>query len=98
LVKIEWKPETEQLLFDGASTSFDMGGKHLEIQMYVDGSVIEFFANGLAARTERFYYSGDKAPEIRLAIAGQTTDIERLSVWKITPVSPNRLTSDNYKI
>jgi beta-fructofuranosidase len=98
LVKIEWKPETEQLLFDGASTSFDMGGKHLEIQMYVDGSVIEFFANGLAARTERFYYSGDKAPEIRLAIAGQTTDIERLSVWKITPVSPDRLTSDNYKI
>ena len=98
LIKIEWKPETQQLFFEGQSVSVDLGAKHLELEMYVDGSVIEFFANGLYAKTKRFYYSGDKAPEIRIAITGQTASIERLLVWQITPISPDRLTGDNYKI
>src|SRR5271168_3327710 len=98
LIKVEWKPETQKLLGDGEGISVDPGKKHLELQMYVDGSVIEVFANGLYANTKRFYYSGDRAPEIRMAIAGQTAGIERLSVWQIAPISPDRLTNDNYKI
>jgi beta-fructofuranosidase len=97
LVKAEWNPDTRKLFFGGTGTAIDLDEKRLELKMYVDGSVIEFFANGLYAHTTRFYYSGDRAPEICVAIGGRTEDIERLSVWQMDPISSDRLTRDNYR-
>ena len=67
--------------------------KNLEIHLYIDGSVIELFLNERVAYTKRFYYSGGHAPDVCLKWEGKTTDIEKLTVWQLEPISTNRLTS-----
>jgi beta-fructofuranosidase len=68
-------------------------GEPLEFHFYVDGSVIELFVNNQATCTKRFYYPGMKAPEIAVSITGKKEDITRLSLWQLSPISSNRLTS-----
>lgn len=65
----------------------------LELHMYVDGSVIELIVNRQAGYTKRFYYPGPHAPGIALRIAGKSTNIAKLTLWQLTPISPNRLTT-----
>jgi len=68
-------------------------GQPLELRFFIDGSVIELFVNGEAAFTKRFYYPGSKAPEIAISVTGKTSDISRLSMWQLSPISNNRLTT-----
>jgi beta-fructofuranosidase len=90
LIRIDWKPEARKLLLDGEEIpSFDPGQKFLEINAYIDGSVIELFVNGSYAHTKRFYYSGNNAPAIQVGTRGKTVE---LNVWQIKPISPDRLT------
>lgn len=63
-----------------------------EIQLYVDGSVIEVIVNGQAAWTKRFYPKENGAAEIGLQWKGSTNSIKRLTAWQIAPISDNRLT------
>jgi beta-fructofuranosidase len=94
LIAVEWRPQGRTLLLDGQATSVDIGMRSdLNLRAYVDGSVIEFFVNDRLACTRRFYYSGNKAPEIRIGISGRTDGLKRLTVWQMTPISPNRLTT-----
>jgi beta-fructofuranosidase len=65
----------------------------LELHFYIDGSVIEAFVNNQAAYTKRFYYSGSSAPQLSLKIIGKTTCLSGLSMWQLSPISPNRLTT-----
>ena len=82
------------LLLDGEPVSANIDARNdLELRAYIDGSVIELFVNDRVACTRRFYYPGNKAPEIRIGISGSTDGLKRLMVWQITPVSPDRLTS-----
>ena len=67
--------------------------ENLEIHLYIDGSVIELFLNERVAYTKRFYYSGGRAPDVCLKWEGKTTDIEKLTIWQLDPISTNRLTS-----
>lgn len=64
-----------------------------EVHMYIDGSVAEVFINNRAAYTKRFYYSGSQAPRATLRILGKTTNLSSLSMWQLTPISPDRLTT-----
>jgi len=68
-------------------------GEPLQLNFYVDGSVIELFVNNQAACTTRFYYPGNKAPEIAVSITGNISGINRLSLWQLSPISSNRLSS-----
>ena len=68
-------------------------GEPLELHFYIDGSVIELFANGQAAFTKRFYYPGSAAPEIAISITGNAKSVTRLSLWELTPISKDRLTT-----
>ena len=65
----------------------------LELHFYIDGSVIELFVNNQAACTKRFYYPGPTAPEIAVNITGRQSDISRLSLWQLAPISKDRLTT-----
>ena len=65
----------------------------LEFHFYIDGSAIETFVNRQAAYTKRFYYSGSSAPQLNLKISGKTTCLSSLSMWQLSPISPNRLTA-----
>ena len=68
-------------------------GDDLEIHAYVDGSVIELLVNDQVACTRRFYYSGSKPQSLCLQWTGSTAAIRNLSVWQLSPISPNRLTT-----
>jgi beta-fructofuranosidase len=92
LIAIEWRPQGGVLLLDAEATSVDIGARSgLNLRAYVDGSVIELFVNDRFACTRRFYYSGNKAPEICIGINGRTDRLKQLTVWQMTPISPNRL-------
>ncbi len=68
-------------------------GEPLELHFYIDGSVIELFANHQVTFTKRFDYTGPTAPEIALSITGNKADIARLSQWQLNPISKDRLTT-----
>lgn len=65
----------------------------LTLHAYVDGSVVELIVNGQVAHTQRFYYPGDVAPDLWLALDGDPAALVELHIWKIRPISPDRLTS-----
>jgi beta-fructofuranosidase len=68
-------------------------GEELELHFYIDGSVIELVINRQAANTKRFYYSGSKAPEIGVSIPGSLQPLTHLSLWQLSPISADRLTT-----
>ena len=68
-------------------------GEDIEFHLYVDGSVIEALVNGQVAFTKRFYYPGGSPQDLRLQWKGKTTSIASLSVWQLSPISSNRLTT-----
>jgi beta-fructofuranosidase len=68
-------------------------GEPLDLHFYIDGSVIELFANHQVTLTKRFYYPGPAAPEIAVSITGKREDLTRLSLWQLAPISSNRLTT-----
>jgi hypothetical protein len=49
--------------------------------------------NGQVACTKRFYYSGHAAPDIAVTITGSAGDVNRLSLWQLSHISRDRLTS-----
>jgi len=65
----------------------------LQLHFYIDGSVIELFVNNQVTCTKRFYYPGPTAPGIAVSITGKQSDISRLSLWQLTPISKDRLTT-----
>lgn len=69
------------------------GVEEIQLHMYIDGSVIELIVNRQAAYTKRFYYPGPHAPAITVRVGRKSTNIARLKLWQLTPISPNRLTA-----
>lgn len=64
-----------------------------ELKLFIDSSVIEAVVNSKVAYTKRFYYSGGTPRDMRIKWAGKATNIVRMSVHEITPISSDRLTS-----
>ena len=84
----------DRILIEGKDIPFDPSGSdELTIHCYIDGSVIEAFVNNQAAYTKRFYYSGPVAPKTNIQIIGNTTNLSSLSIWQISPISSDRLTT-----
>ncbi|MBV9624756.1 MAG: glycoside hydrolase family 32 protein [Acidobacteria bacterium] len=67
--------------------------EQIEFHLYIDGSAIETFINRQTSYTKRFYPAGSTAPRVGLKIAGRTSDISRLRLWQISPISSDRLTT-----
>jgi beta-fructofuranosidase len=64
-----------------------------ELRFFIDGSVIECFANQSGALTRRFYYSGSRAPAIGVQVTGKMASLAGLTMWPMSPVSRDRLTT-----
>ncbi len=65
-------------------------GQPVRLRLFVDGSVLELFANETAVITERIYV----APKAPLKIVLQpTTNVTSIDLWPMRPISPDRLTS-----
>ncbi len=65
----------------------------VELHLYVDSSVIEVFVNQQTACTKRFYYAGSNPQDLHMQWIGKTTNIASLSVWQMSPISSDRLTT-----
>lgn len=62
-------------------------GETLDLHIYVDGSVLEVFANGWATLTSRFYPTGPVQPRIRLDPLGKgVVSIGELNVWNMKSI------------
>jgi len=66
------------------------GSSPVHLHIYIDGSVLEIFANETTSVTVRIYRTA--SGPLRLTLA---SDVEILSLeaWQMTPISKNRLTS-----
>ena len=66
-------------------------GDPVRLRMFLDGSVLELFANNTVAATARVYQNA--SGPLRLSLEG---DVELLSLhaWQMTPISNDRLAGD----
>jgi glycosyl hydrolase family 32 len=61
--------------------------------MFLDGSVLEVFANGTITLTTRIYQA--PSSPLRVKIEGNA-DLTNLDTWQMTPISRDRLTVSPY--
>jgi beta-fructofuranosidase len=86
--------DPSHVLIDGNSLpAGPAAGTDLELRFFIDGSVIECFANGYGAVTKRFYYRGSSAPVMGLQVEGKLQNLSRVSVTAMNPISRDRLTT-----
>lgn len=83
----------DQISIDDKSLSLESGRMPAEVNLHIDSSVIELILNSRVAHTKRFYLPGTRPPRLHLNWAGSIFAMERLSVWQLTPISRNRLTT-----
>ena len=84
----------DQILIDAHPIPIALGdSENLEFHFYIDGSVIELFVNSQVTCTRRFYYSGKNPQDLCMNWTGKTANIVSLSVWQLSPISSNRLTT-----
>jgi sucrose-6-phosphate hydrolase SacC (GH32 family) len=65
------------------------GGSPVRLHMFLDGSVLEVFANDTVALTARVYQI--PAGPLRLKLEGGVT-LAALNAWQMKPISQDRLT------
>jgi beta-fructofuranosidase len=64
-------------------------GSPVQLHIFLDGSVLEVFANGTTALTARIYQIPSGA--LRLKLEGKV-ELTKLNTWQMTPISKDRLT------
>jgi beta-fructofuranosidase len=64
-------------------------GSPVHLHMFLDGSVLEIFANQTASLTARLYQV--PSGPLRLSIEG-AVELESIDLWRINPISQDRLT------
>lgn len=86
--------EPESVSVDGRPLPLP-SGEHddLDLRIHVDGSVIELIGNEGIAWTRRFYYSGSSPQDMVLRWRGRTSVIAGLDLWRLSPISRDRLTT-----
>jgi len=105
IVLYDWK--NQQLRVDCEKSSLDAetdraaisgkmslaSGEPLKLRIYTDASVIEVFANDRACLTARVYPTRADSLGVGLIARGGAAQLRSLDVWKIRPISKDRLTS-----
>ena len=82
-----------EILIEGQWLPLGSDPGAVELHFYIDGSVIECFANHHGTLTQRVYFAGASAPPLTVQIQGSLQNLSALSVWQLAPISPNRLTT-----
>jgi beta-fructofuranosidase len=92
ILQLKYLPEKRVMVVDGEELDLSMAeGCH--VHAYFDGSVVEVMLNHRQCYTKRFYYDRARAPDISLHLLGGRPRDLKLAVWKINPVSKDRLTT-----
>jgi beta-fructofuranosidase len=65
----------------------------LKLQVFLDASVIEIFANDRACLTSRIYPSRPDSLGMGVFARGAKALLKALDVWEMRPISANRLTT-----
>lgn len=91
ILSVIYTPGANEIVVDSKKLSLESSDQ-LEFHAYIDGSVIELMINRQTAHTKRFYYAGLQAPDIRIRITDPAA-VQHISVWQISPISTNRLTT-----
>lgn len=68
-------------------------GERLRLHVFLDGSVIETFANERACLTARVYPENSHSVGMGLFSSGGKAKITSWEAWEMRPISPDRLTS-----
>jgi len=68
-------------------------GEPLRLHAYLDGSVIEIFANDRACLTVRVYPEGPRSMGLGLFSSGGKARLASWQAWEMRPISPDRLTA-----
>lgn len=68
-------------------------GEPLHLHIFLDGSVIEIFANDRFCLTARVYPAGERSTGVALHASGGTAKMVSFEAWEMRPISANRLTS-----
>jgi sucrose-6-phosphate hydrolase SacC (GH32 family) len=66
----------------------EISGSPVHVHLFLDGSVLEVFANETVALTARIY----QIPSGPLRLKLEGAEVASLDVWQITPISKDRLT------
>lgn len=93
---IEWDRATSRLSVDRSRSSLDpraRGGSHggaldlagddLELRVFVDRSIVEVYANGRFALTERIYPTREDSAGVALAAVGGDALLRSLDLWEL---------------
>jgi beta-fructofuranosidase len=76
------------------SGPFALGRREtLHLHIFLDGSVIEIFANDRFCLTARIYPAGPRSMGVALYSSGGTAKMVSFDAWEMRPISPDRLTS-----
>ena len=68
-------------------------GETLKLRVFLDGSVIELFANGRACLSDRVYPTRPDSLGVGLFARGGTAKLISMDVWRMERISRNRLTA-----
>jgi beta-fructofuranosidase len=76
------------------SGPFQLGrGENLRLHVFLDGSVIEIFANDRFCLTARVYPAGPRSTGVALYSSDNKATMASFEAWEMRPISPDRLTS-----
>jgi beta-fructofuranosidase len=67
-------------------------GEPLRLRVFLDGSVLEIFANDRFCLSARIYPEGPRSTGLGLYSAGGTAKMVSFEAWQMRPISPDRLT------
>lgn len=90
LLRVSYSPEKHAFLIDDKEIALQPKDTPT-LHAFVDGSVIELILGDRIGYTKRFYYEGTTAPDVMVHATG--TGEVKMTGWKITPISKNRLTT-----
>jgi beta-fructofuranosidase len=68
-------------------------GEPLRLRIFLDGSVVEIFANDRFCLTARVYPAGPRSTGVALHMDGGTAKMVSFEAWEMRPISADRLTS-----
>jgi beta-fructofuranosidase len=68
-------------------------GEPLRLRIFLDGSVVEIFANDRFCLTTRIYPVGPQSTGLGLYASGGTAKMVSFAAWEMRPISPDRLTT-----
>jgi beta-fructofuranosidase len=68
-------------------------GEFLNLRIFLDGSVVEIFANDRFCLSARIYPAGPRSTGLGLYASGGTAHMASFEAWEMRPISGDRLTS-----